>query len=264
EAYSVLESIRTGAALVLEMERDDLQILIIGHSGQEEVDAYLYDPMPGGSGLLDQIINQFDVVHDAAYQVVSDCPSICERGCIDCLWTYRNAFFHKHLDRKLAKDFLENQGNEIEFAFDIPPKLSSGKEKEPSKAVNDCEEKLRGMLHRLGFPDPRWHHQIQLGKGIGSTSPDCFYLGDDELDPGTCIYLDGLSEHIHGNPRTQRQDQIIRETLRSKGYEVIEIAASDLDDKGAMTRHFYKLGRILIGKDHAQKVKENQEWFGDE
>ncbi|HQZ72758.1 MAG TPA: helicase-related protein, partial [Anaerolineae bacterium] len=56
EAYSVLEALRIGAANVLEMERDDLNLLVMGKAGQDAVEAALYDPMPGGSGLLDQLL----------------------------------------------------------------------------------------------------------------------------------------------------------------------------------------------------------------
>jgi hypothetical protein len=47
EAYSVVEALRKGAAEVLEMELEDLQVLTLGRAGTEEVDVLLYDPMPG-------------------------------------------------------------------------------------------------------------------------------------------------------------------------------------------------------------------------
>jgi hypothetical protein len=55
-AYSVTEGLRMAATQVLVMHDDDLQILVIGHIDREQVDAYLWDPMPGGSGLIDQLI----------------------------------------------------------------------------------------------------------------------------------------------------------------------------------------------------------------
>lgn len=55
-AYSVMESLRQGAADVLDMEISDLQVQVIGKPGSESVDALLYDPMPGGSGLLEQLL----------------------------------------------------------------------------------------------------------------------------------------------------------------------------------------------------------------
>ena len=45
-AYSVLEALRFGAARVLDMHMDDLQILVIGHFERDSVDAVLWDPIP--------------------------------------------------------------------------------------------------------------------------------------------------------------------------------------------------------------------------
>jgi len=64
------------------------------------------------------------------------------------------------------------------------------------------------------------------------SSTDAHHHDEDE---GVCIYLDGLSGHLHGNAATAEQDQRIRSWLRNNGYEVIEIAVSDLFDEGAMT-----------------------------
>ena len=58
-AYSVLEALRFGATSVLDMHMEDLQILVIGHVDREEVDGLLWDPMPGGSGLLDRLCERF-------------------------------------------------------------------------------------------------------------------------------------------------------------------------------------------------------------
>jgi hypothetical protein len=54
--FSFMESLRMGAARVLDMEVEDLQIIALGHAGQELIDVLLYDPMPGGSGLLEQLV----------------------------------------------------------------------------------------------------------------------------------------------------------------------------------------------------------------
>ena len=78
-AYSVLEALRIAAAQVLDMHLEDLQILVIGHVDQEEVDGLLWDPMPGGSGLLDQVCQRFEEITESARHVVADCPSVCER-----------------------------------------------------------------------------------------------------------------------------------------------------------------------------------------
>jgi SOS-response transcriptional repressor LexA len=128
--------------------------------------------------------------------------------------------------------------------------------------VDDAEARLRDMIERAGFPQPRWHERIVLGRALGDTYPDCFFPGEDAADPGTCLYLDGLSAHIHGNPTTQAHDRALREALRSRGFAVFEIAASELDDQPAMTRHFYRLAQVLMGKDRAREVRDRTDWFG--
>ncbi len=49
--------------------------------------------------------------------------------------------------------------------------------------------------------------------------------------------------------------------LRNNGYEVIEIAVSDLDDVEAMVRHFRKLAGYLERPQLRQSVKDDRSWF---
>ena len=130
--------------------------------------------------------------------------------------------------------------------------------------INEAEAVLHGMLKRAGFPEPIWHQQLELGRPLGTTSPDCYFPADDEDEPGVCIYMDGLSQHIHGNADTRERDRQIREQLRSLGHEVVEIAASDLTDQAAMRRHFFRLGKYLLGREKAEDVKRDMGWFVEE
>lgn len=263
EAYSVLEALRVGMTRVLEMEREDLQVLVIGRVGGAEVDAILYDPMPGGSGLLQQACERWDEVVAAALAVTDGCPSLCERSCIDCLQTFRNAFFHRHLDRHIAGERLRDWGQSLAFEFDIPAKLPASPERSPEIPVNQAERRLRELLERARFPAGRWQHPIDLGKPLGTTRPDLFFDGEDEIDAGVCVYLDGLSEHIHGNPAQRAKDHSIREALRNRDYEVIEIAATDLYDRDAMARHLARIARCIEGKERAREIKKNTSWYVD-
>jgi ATP-dependent helicase YprA (DUF1998 family)/SOS-response transcriptional repressor LexA len=262
EAYSVLEAVRTGASRVLEMDREDLDILVIARPGADEILGLLYDPMPGGSGLLDQLCGRFPEVVKAAREVVEGCPSACARGCVDCLLTFRNAFFHKHLDRQLAARQLRAWGESLELSHEVPPRQPATAPAGRRVPVGDAEPQLRALLNRAGFPEAEWQREIVLGLPLGSTRPDCFFPGDDERDPGVCIYLDGLSEHIHGNPATVARDRAIREELRARHYEVFEVAATELWDRQAMIRHFFRLGRVLLGRDRARELRDRPDWFG--
>ena len=261
EAYSVLEGLRTGAARVLEMDREDLEILVIGRAGTEPCTGVLYDPMPGGSGLLDQLCARFTEVVTAARETVESCPSSCARGCIDCLFTFRNAFFHRHLNRILAAERLSSWGSSLELTHEIPPKLPTEAPRGSAIPVNDAEARLRSLLLAAGFSEGLWQHQIALGQPLGSTSPDCVFRSEDAEDPGVCIYLDGLSDQAHGNAATASRDRAIRELLRSRHYEVFEIVATDLYDRAAMAKHFFRLGRVLLGRDTARAIRDETTWF---
>ena len=135
-AYSVLEALRFAATRVLDMHMEDLQILVIGHVDRNEVDALLWDPMPGGSGLLDQICERFGEVATIAREVVENCPSVCETSCVDCLQTFRNGYYHKHLNRAVALDRLKAWGERLKQSHDIPPKQPS---KEPGEGTQPCQ-----------------------------------------------------------------------------------------------------------------------------
>lgn len=115
---------------------------------------------------------------------------------------------------------------------------------------------------RAGFPEAKRHEPIDLGQPLGKTYPDCLWPGTDPSEPGICVYLDGLSDRLHGNPVTAERDRVLREALRAKGYEVFELPASCLDDRGRMTQLFYDLGLRLLDRDRAKSLRANPTaWF---
>ena len=241
------------------MHMDDLQILVIGHVGRDDVDAVLWDPMPGGSGLLDQLCERFAEIVPAALEVVESCPAVCGSSCIDCLQTFRNAYYHRFLERAVAKERIEEWGRSLSVDHDIPPLQPAATPSENAVPVNDAEVKLRHLLLAAGFGEGVRGEQIRLDRSLGTgrareasgtTTPDVIYRTEDhDSDEGVCIYLDGLSAHLHGNPETAVRDREIRTWLRNRGYEVIEMAANELDDEEAMVRHFRRLASYLGMRD---------------
>ena len=270
EAYSVLEAIRMAAAQVLDMHREDLQILVVGHTDRDEVDGFLWDPMPGGSGLLQQLRDGFPEIVAVAQEIASGCPSGCAQSCIDCLQTYRNGYYHKYLDRHVVEQRLADWGATLKEEHSIPatqpaPRLGDAN----AQPVNDGETKLKHLLDAAGLTQGRFQEQIRfrqplvLDHLIGSTTPDVYFSGDpgDADDRGLCVYLDGLSSGLHGNPATAANDREIRSWLRNKGYQVVEISYVELDDRAAMVRHFKKIARYLEGKDLAKKIEDDPSWY---
>ena len=87
------------------------------------------------------------------------------------------------------------------------------------------------------------------------------YPDPTERSDGVCIFLDGLSGRIHGNPETRDRDEQIRERLREMGYEVISIPATALTDRERMASYFFRLARCLMDRAAAELVRTNPTWF---
>ena len=130
--------------------------------------------------------------------------------------------------------------------------------------VNDAETRLRHLLLAAGFGEGVRDEQIRLDHTLGTTTPDVIYRTEDhDPDEGVCIYLDGLSAHLHGNPETAERDREIRTWLRNHGFDVIEITAHDLEDEAAMVRHFRRLAGYLAMRDVRIRVRDDRSWFRD-
>lgn len=258
-AFSFVESMRMGAARVLDMEVEDLQLLALGHAGEDRVDVLLYDPMPGGSGLLEQLVGRWEEVRAAAIELVETCPGACERSCVDCLQTYRNRFYHEHLDRHQAAAVLSAATGPLVMTHLIPEKLpkTSTTTGQPQTFI---EHRFKRFLGEAGLPTPLAQQRIDLGPSL-HTVPDFFFAGEDADEPGIAIYLDGIAGHIHGNPEQADKDRFLRETLRSRGYEVVEVRSFELDDKNAVVSAIARIAKYLIGRDKQRAVRDNTAWF---
>lgn len=262
-AYSVLETLRTAATQVLDMDTDDLQPLVVGQIDRDEVDALLWDPMPGGSGLLDQMLTRFDEIVAAARDFVNHCPSACATACVDCLQTFRNSQYHKFLNRHLALESLTRWGSQLRRSHEIPAQQITQASKPGADPVNNSERRLRQLLLGAGFGEGIRGEQIRLDRSLGTTTPDVIFRAEHHEDnEGVCIYLDGLSGQLHGNPETAAQDRLIRTWLRNNGYEVIEITATELHDQQAMTGHFRRLAGYLRNDQLKRTLLADSSWFG--
>ncbi len=258
--FSVMEALRMGAARVLDMETEDLQILALGHIGADACDILLYDPMPGGSGLLEHLASRWEEVCGAALELLTQCPGACESSCIDCLQTYRNRFYHEYLDRHVGAEILEARTGPLVERHPIPENLPKT-QSTTGQSQTWIENRFKQFLSEAGLPAPLCQHRIDLGAGYGGTIPDFFYVGEDEDEPGICIYLDGMAGHIHGNPEQAEKDQAIRAKLDSLGYEVVPVRSFELDDKDAVVRAIARIAKYLVGKAKQLEVKEDTSWF---
>jgi hypothetical protein len=121
--------------------------------------------------------------------------------------------------------------------------------------VNEAEARLREAILKSGLPEPASQKSIPLPKPFTITTPDFFYEDPKEVTDGICIYLDGLSKHIHGNPATKQVDDAIRTYLREHDYAVLELPASHLNDPDALQDFIYRLARKLVSRAQADEIK---------
>ncbi len=236
------EALRIGATQVLEMESQDLQLLPLSQP-DDSYHLFLYDPMPGGSGLLQQLLEQWQSILAAATQSLTHCEGNCKRSCYTCMRTYRNIFYHDLLDRFEAVQLLSEYQGEPRQEREIPP-VEQVAATSKGKPTNRGEEALAEMIVQAGLPQFENQHSIELGKPFGATVPDLFYE-DPVSGTQLAVYLDGLSKGIHGNADRHQMDRMIRERLEEEGIDVIEIASSDLDDPEAMKRHLKRISGKL-------------------
>ena len=264
-AYSVLEALRIGGAQVLDMHLDDLQVLVIGHVDRDDVDALLWDPMPGGSGLLDQLCERFQEVVQVAREVAGACPGLCESSCIDCLQSFRNAYYHRYLDREAARERIDEWGQQLSFEHELPRQQPDAPPAgDDAVPVNDAETKLRHLLLAAGFGEGVRDEQIRLDHTLGTTTPDVIYRTEGSRSGRGRLHLPGRVERASarqsGNGRTGPRDPHVAPQSRLRGDR---ITAHDLDDEEAMVRHFRRLAGYLAMRDVRSRVREDRSWFRD-
>lgn len=258
--FSLVEALRMGAARVLDMEIEDLQVLALGHVGEDACDVLLYDPMPGGSGLLEHLAERWEEVRNAALELLTQCPGACESSCVDCLQTYRNRFYHRYLDRHVAAQILGATTDCLVEVYPIPENLPKTLST-AGQSQTWIESRFKQFLSEAGLPAPLCQHHIDLGAGFGGTIPDFFYGGEDEEEKGICIYLDGMAGHIHGNPEQAEKDSAIRAKLDNLGYDVVVVRSFELDDKDAVVRAIARIAKYLVGKEKQRAVRNDTSWF---
>lgn len=236
------ESLRTSANRILDMNQDDLQILILPDTG-EEVNLLVYDPMPGGSGLLDQMLERWEELIQGAKSLLAECTSQCETSCYSCLKTFRNQVYHPLLNRHHALQFLDEWETKPQPYRDIKPVFEEeeGGEGTPS---NPREVVLVQLLREHHFPEGKVRQSIKITDGM-NTIPDWYYEDPHNESVKVAVYLDGMSRGLHGDPKRQKMDELIREMLSMNGYQVIIVQSRDLDDPEMMRQHLRNIGNAI-------------------
>src|SRR5690606_8908056 len=109
---------------------------------------------------------------------------------------FRNSFYHDKLNRHTALEVLNDWGDTLIFGHALGPVLPD--ESLAQEPGNPPEQQLVALLKAAGMPMFETERPIQLSGGV-TTRPDVYFHEPNGQYAGVCIYLDGMSEHLHGN-----------------------------------------------------------------
>lgn len=221
DAVNVTESLRIGSRQILDMANMDVECFVAVDQSLNYW-AVLYDPVPGGSGFLPQILKYWPDIINASIESLEKCD--CEKACYTCMLHFRNQQYHEYLDRNKAIELstelrgIPQQGNEIP-ATSLQTRVST------RTSDSDAEVDFVRILQTNNFPlPPSDHYMIDLGGG-SSIEADYAYPDNKVL-----IFIDGTSKQLHGDPQRRRYDKIQRAKVKMRGYNIIETTAQGLSD----------------------------------
>jgi len=241
------ESLRTAATRLLDMGQEDVQLLLV-KKPDETTDLLIYDPMPGGSGLLEQMLSRWKELVAAAKELLAGCVMGCETACYSCLKTFRNQFYHEMLNRHDALKLMDELDHEPSVYREIVQVFEEEQAGQGTPS-NTPEARLQRLLLEHHFPAGKCREPITTSAGL-PTTPDWLY------EPSkVAVYLDGMSRNLHGDPKTAQRDQLIRQMLELDGYKVIVIQSRDLDDAQAVRQHLRNIAQAM-GRDYLASAVE--------
>ncbi|MFH1737955.1 MAG: helicase-related protein [bacterium] len=241
-AINIGEALRTAAARMLDMGEYDLQTLVI-RKPDDNVDLLVYDTIPGGSGLLEQMLERWQELIATGIQLLHECPSACEKACYTCLKTFRNQFYHEMLDRTRAMELLTTLDHKPDRYRKIEQSFDESKDTEGSPS-NPPEARLVKILVDHHFPAGHCRKSVKTSVGM-TTAPDWLFVDPTNPEIRVAVYLDGMSRHLHGDPKQAKKDEILRQAIELDGYKVIIIQSKDLDDPEAMRHHLKNIAQAI-------------------
>lgn len=240
DALNLKEAVLNRARAVLDMGEMELEGFV-NPIGENSFWAVLYDPTPGGSGLLPQILHYWEHIVGHGIKFLSSC--ICKQSCYSCMKNYSNQPYHDLLDRHRAIKLFAKVYTKAQESFEIPMVVVARKQTEDWKTDSNAEQEFLSILEMHGFPNPT-HAQYEINLNGEYTLADFAY--EDNLPQKTIlIFVDGLSRNIHGNPAAQQRDKLKRVKLRLEGYNVIETSARGLKDETNVISFLQELSLYL-------------------
>ncbi len=239
-AVNIAEALRIGAGHVLDMGTSEVEgFPLVDEHGKHW--AIVYDPMPGGSGFLPQIVEYWQSICERGQQALDNCASQCEAACYSCLKHFRNQLDHDVLNRKMASNLLSDLAHPLALDHVIPSVIMQA-HLDPHADDSNAETNFAAICAAHSFPVPK-ESQFKVDLGAGSYTVADFAYPDERV----LVFIDGMGKKLHGDPDKQKKDKLARAKLKMKGYHVVEITAEALSDEGSVAMHLEELG-VYLGR----------------
>jgi very-short-patch-repair endonuclease len=228
DAVNFMEALKIGAYRLLDMQEGDLDATIETKSN----DAYrviFFDPLPGGSGFLPLFFELYTRVIEQSLTKLKDCD--CEESCYKCMLSFTNQQHHNVLNRFEAMDVLERYKSKPVHKNSIPPVMHVvDTDESEEECDSDAECAFIKYLEKKDFPRPdEQQYRVELSGG-SYTVADFAYREKKVL-----IFIDGLSEGIHGNPHQAAKDDLLRAKAKMKGFNIVALSAQAMGDDAYMS-----------------------------
>ncbi|WP_276936874.1 DEAD/DEAH box helicase [Faecalibaculum rodentium] len=108
-AITLLYAMLEGLAHSMQIERDDINGIVVFSDSQSSLDLIFFDSVPGGAGHVTRLMNEKDFrkVLETALQIVKQPCCSNDSTCSRCLQNYWNQDYHDLMKKKYAVEFLE-------------------------------------------------------------------------------------------------------------------------------------------------------------
>lgn len=174
----------------------------------------LYDTMPGGTGYLKRLAEEFPRIARRAAEHLKNCA--CERACYRCLKEFWNQRMHASFDRRLVISALRSMA--------MGPEGGAPSPAEDARFESFLEARLWKLLADAGMDLPRTQQLVRSSDGSYIVRADFRYT-----DPAVVILTDGREFHA-SSPEQVEADFASRNRLEAEGNFLLEFTYSDVMD----------------------------------